>query len=226
MKILTDKNGWQFAVVSEDSQAAVWAWEQRRLDYDRSVEDVVRRIKVGDTVLDVGANIGAYSVRMAQAAGNEGKIYAIEANPVAFECLEYNCRNLTNAIVIHAAAAAANDSQAYMIQEANVGASHISDSSPDYACQTMTIDSLELVKCNLIKMDIEGFEPLAILGAMKTIRRCRPIIFIELNDGVLARYGFNKDSILNPLLALDYKLEFLESKHSLDYPQLDVFLMP
>ncbi|HLQ78564.1 MAG TPA: FkbM family methyltransferase, partial [Terriglobia bacterium] len=43
----------------------------------------------------------------------------------------------------------------------------------------MTVDSLRLARCNLIKIDIEGMEPQVLSGARRTIERLRPFIFVE-----------------------------------------------
>ena len=46
--------------------------------------------------------------------------------------------------------------------------------------ETTTIDQLALKKLDFIKLDIEGYEPLAIKGGLKTISRCLPIITMEV----------------------------------------------
>ena len=60
--------------------------------------------------------------------------------------------------------------------------------------ETITIDSLDLDGCDFIKIDVEGFEPLVLLGAEETIRKYKPVILFEKNfkkvsDEVLAEFG-------------------------------------
>jgi len=57
-----------------------------------------------------------------------------------------------------------------------------------------TIDSLNLEKCDLIHLDIEGYEGKALLGAANTIQKFKPVIIIERNSGAsyLESLGYRK----------------------------------
>jgi FkbM family methyltransferase len=48
--------------------------------------------------------------------------------------------------------------------------------------KVITIDSLKLERCNLIKIDVEGMETRVLAGARKTIKRCGPILYVECGD--------------------------------------------
>ena len=54
--------------------------------------------------------------------------------------------------------------------------------SPDEAgtIQAVTIDSLNLPACGFIKLDLEGADGLALLGAAETIKRCAPVVMVEM----------------------------------------------
>jgi hypothetical protein len=69
-------------------------------------------------------------------------------------------------------------------------------------------------------------EPQALAGAMQTIRRCRPIIYTEINHAALQRNGWTADDVMQPLLSIGYKVELLDPKCGLNTPQTDIFLMP
>jgi len=224
INLLTDKHGWQFAVIKGDTHAAKWCEEQQRLDYDRSVEDVLQYIKPGDTVIDVGANIGAYTVSMAKAVGETGRVFAFEPNLAAYVCLEINCRDLPQATLFNEGLSDV-ESFAGIEQEKNAGASHIISCS-NGTVKMITLDDINLPRCDFIKMDVEGYEPFVIRGAMKTLKKFRPKMFVELNDGPLARYGFTKQDILKPLFDVGYILKFIDPRHNLNYEQLDVLLIP
>jgi FkbM family methyltransferase len=64
----------------------------------------------------------------------------------------------------------------------------------------LPLDELELDRLDLLKIDVEGMERDVVLGAEKTIRRCRPFLFIE-NDR-----DRNSPALLTNLLDLDYRL--------------------
>lgn len=78
-------------------------------------------------------------------------------------------------------------------------------------------------RCDFIKADCEGYEPNVIRGAMETLKRCKPILFIEINKQALAHFGFTKDDILKPLAELGYKID---GTPDLKAEQVDVLFMP
>jgi hypothetical protein len=88
---------------------------------------------------------------------------------------------------------------------------------------------LELLALRFFKIDVEGMEPEVIAGALATIRRCRPIMFVEINHAALARRGHHYGEILGQILPLHYELEWIDSRHTLradDFPQIDLILRP
>ena len=88
------------------------------------------------------------------------------------------------------------------------------------------LDDFALPACAFIKIDAEGFEPDVIRGATDTLARCKPTLFVELNDAALRRYGYVKDSVLKPLLALGYEMELADPRYTLKETQLDVIMRP
>ena len=69
----------------------------------------------------------------------------------------------------------------------------------------VTIDSLELTCCDLIKLDLEGAEPLAILGALNTITKFRPFLVIEFNDTLPERFETTAIQMIATLKDLGYE---------------------
>jgi hypothetical protein len=71
---------------------------------------------------------------------------------------------------------------------------------PKESVQCFTIDSLNLQRCDLMKIDVEAMESKVIRGAMATIRRCRPIIFAEFLFGQIQESDDRNNSELVRLL--------------------------
>lgn len=141
-----------------------------------------------DVVLDVGANIGSHTCAFAKAVGENGTVFAFEPQRMAFQLL---CGNialnvLTNVRGLQKAAGASNGHANIPAlpwnEPHNFGAvSILNESLPGEEVEMVTVDSLALDSCRLIKIDVEGMEPDVLAGARDTIVRCQPILFVENN---------------------------------------------
>lgn len=161
-----------------------------------------RRVEYGDgvVVLDVGANIGAFTVSWAKFMEGWGAVIAVEPQERVFYALAGNLtiNNVYNAKAIWAAAGlvdgmteipVVNYQQASSfgdleIHRAPEGQTNAPIGQPvDYdrlvAVPALRLDTLDLPRCDLLKIDVEGMEMEVIEGAVETIARCRPIMIIE-----------------------------------------------
>ena len=84
---------------------------------------------------------------------------------------------------------------------ANTGARYVQADGP---IPMMAIDSLDLKTLGFLKLDIEGSELPALLGARQTIARCRPVVLFE-DKGFGSRYGVKRGAIETFLTALGYR---------------------
>jgi FkbM family methyltransferase len=158
------------------------------------------------TVLDIGANIGAHTVFFAQMVGIGGTIHAFEPQRLLFQtlCANMALNSLPN---VHCYYAAVSDKCGSILvppldphTEQNFsGLSLLSESDKGDEVDCITVDTLELSGCDFIKIDVEGMELDVIRGALQTIRRFSPILYVE-NDRpskspLLVRYlaGLNYD---------------------------------
>ena len=141
------------------------------------------RIRPGDTVLDVGANIGYYALIAAQKAGPVGRVIAVEPDPENYALLRHNIHiNGYDHVQPVCAAIADRCGEADLWKAGRNWGGHslFSDrkKSARVRVKTTTIDAyLESVPgdVHFIKMDIEGAEPLALAGMRRTLERCRAV---------------------------------------------------
>lgn len=84
------------------------------------------------------------------------------------------------------------------------GLTHVSGSGP---IPQVLIDDLNLEACDLIYLDIEGYEMFALRGAERTVDRFRPVIGVELNRAS-SYYGIDRDVIRSWITSKNYKLSF------------------
>lgn len=136
--------------------------------------------------IDVGANAGYFSIPLSRYAR---RVIAIEPDYLALVKLRNNInanRNIDNIDIV--CAAASNDSRLvyFFASSFNPGNNSTNETnviSPEIRgfIHTFKIDSLKLDYVDLIKVDVEGEEFNALLGALDTIKRCRPVIYWEQN---------------------------------------------
>jgi FkbM family methyltransferase len=148
---------------------------------------LLRLIKPGDIVIDAGANIGALSVPMAQRVGPDGWVLAAEPQRLVHQalCANVAANGLANVVAhwcgLGAAAGVAVVPPFDHSQENNYGGVNLRAGGAGERVPVVSIDSLDLPGCALIKVDVEGMELDVLRGAAETIRRYQPRLFVENN---------------------------------------------
>jgi FkbM family methyltransferase len=162
----------------------------------------------GATVLDVGSNMGEYSLVAARAVGPRGLVIAFEPWPSTFALLErsaaYNA--LANIVCVPVAVSDVVGTVPFQLPDcANTALASISVGTTQATGSTLavpctTVDSVVSERAvgsiDVIKIDVEGFEDRVLRGASDTLQRDRPLVFFEVNglrralDG-----GYSSDSI-------------------------------
>jgi FkbM family methyltransferase len=145
-------------------------------------------LKSGDVIIDVGANIGTHTVFFSKKVNPGGMIFAFEPQRITFEflCANLVLNGLTNVIPMQAGAGEVGGQLTVPLADPNImqnfGAVSIEGKSSGDLVNVIPLDALELKRCNLIKIDVEGMELKVLKGAEKTIRDCRPFLFVENNS--------------------------------------------
>lgn len=168
----------------------------------------------GDIMLDVGANIGWYSLLLARQVPQQISIYAFEPEPDNFRCLQYNLKK-NNIQTVSAFQLGISDKAAtktlHLYKKSNTGRhSMLNINGPN----TITVDTLSLDQflnqeqldvgqVKLMKIDIEGFEYFAFLGARGLLARL-PYIMAEYSPGYMRNGGLEPAELLRLLYGFDY----------------------
>ena len=147
-------------------------------------------VRPGDGVVEVGANIGAHTVPLAQLVGSTGRVVAIEAQRIVFQTL---CANLAlNSIVnVEAINAAAGSAPGSLLipdfdysREGNFGGISVNKFEQGRKGAVVTLDDVvDLKRLKLIKIDVEGMEGEVLAGARKLIEAHKPFLYVE-NDRI------------------------------------------
>ena len=144
-------------------------------------------LRPGDLVLEAGANFGAHTVAMAQIVGEQGCIIAFEPQRLVFQAMVANValNSLLNVVTVQAGLGAQSGVIKVPVlnpaKGLNFGGFNISNHSTGEDVPVQTMDSLNLNRCRLIKVDVEGMECEVLEGAKNTIVRLRPVLYVE-ND--------------------------------------------
>lgn len=147
-------------------------------------------IRAGDTVVDVGANIGTHTVAFAAAATNTGQVISFEPQPVVAKVLRHNLlANGFPEVVVHQKGVAEKKGFMHIElptyhEKANVGAAFLSKEVRNNSLKVSVtkLDALALKQCRLIKIDTEGMGIKVLRGASELIRETRPLISLELDE--------------------------------------------
>jgi len=184
--------------------------------YERDLVALFKRVLApGMVALDVGANIGYFSVLAAGLVGETGLVHAFEPAPACFSQLKRNLAAFPWADASPFAVADAPGIARFHFSEkpSQTGwGSLLSEESAAMQETDVPVITLDrwvaeqgIRRLDFIKMDVEGAEVRALRGATEVLRRFRPIVVAELNPVCLARDGRASSDVLALLRDAEYE---------------------
>jgi len=184
-------------------------------------EDILlvgKMLHPGDTVIDIGANFGLYTLYSSLCVGKKGWVHAFEPQKQAYRWLTENI-HLNNQKNITTNQVALGDTistvKLYSYEGIDVGYSSLAKQyrgTPSVqTCPMTTLDkyisSIHHIKnVDFIKCDIEGAELLAFRGGVKTIESSQPIILFECVDEFTRNFGYSSEDLFHFLTAREYTI--------------------
>jgi FkbM family methyltransferase len=159
--------------------------------YEEHVRQAAREnLRVGDVVVDVGANIGVMTFLAAMTVGPSGRVVAVEPNPDNLQLLYRGIvlNAFTNVEVLPHAAS--NRRTVFSLTGGTSNTHLIGARAPQeggHFVQSIVLDEAlgHLPRLDFVKMDIEGHEPQALDGFSRLVERFRPVLLIEFNPRCL-----------------------------------------
>lgn len=145
-------------------------------------------LKPGDWALDIGANVGHYTLSMSRIVGHSGRVIALEPIPQTFELLAANCNLSTcrNVTPLNLAATSTNGVVGMTVPVQGGGRNYYEAAirngatGDGYTALGLTIDSLPLPhRIALVKIDAEDHELSVIEGMAKLLERDSPTLIVE-----------------------------------------------
>jgi FkbM family methyltransferase len=189
--------------------------------YERQTKSALRKlVSPGSLVLDIGANIGAHTLHLAQLVGPGGRVMAFEPTDFAFRKLgrnlELNPSLAARVDAYHcflAASDGANVPEAIysswpLAKQSGLHAKHLGREMLTEQAQSRSLDSVLNEngdrKVHLVKLDVDGFECDVLAGATAMLREVRPVFVMELAPYVLEERGASLDQLLSYFLPNGY----------------------
>lgn len=189
---------------------------------------VTRFLKPGMVFFDVGANLGQYTLLAAQSVGVSGKVHGFEPNRRMFEELKFNvelnsmgARCVLNKLAVSDKAGVANlscyEEGAEVYGSIGTAKREEADIVAHEEVATTTLDDYvqtnEIKHIDLIKMDIEGAELLALRGGEHLLQQSNaPTIVFEMSDTNTKGFGYKAIEIWNALESYGYEMRAFDHR--------------
>jgi FkbM family methyltransferase len=195
--------------------------------YERAVQDVLTdNLRRGDGFLDVGANIGFFTLLAARLVGTRGSIHAFEPIPANADLMRRNLRinGFRNVTVVQKAVTDAVGLASIWLTDHPGGATLTSvgtvpnDAVTQAQVQTTSLDKWlpesRATGIRLIKIDVEGAELAALHGMRNLVMEFRPVLLVELDD--LSRQMLNSkaEAVIDWLGSLGYSTRRLPGAYA------------
>jgi FkbM family methyltransferase len=182
----------------------------------------------GDVVIDVGANLGYFTTLFSDLVGVRGEVHAFEPVPSTFELLSRNIRRFPRHenVSLNCLALGERDHKAVLfVPNGDHGqaalARHHDGSWTSNQIQEVNVEMIRLdryaerlMKIDFVKCDVEGAELLVLRGGESALRRCRPKIFLEIEERWTSSFGWTGTDVVRFLREIGYQ-QFYRLGHQL-----------
>ena len=187
-------------------------------NYESHVTGVIRNnLRDGDVFLDLGANIGYFTMLAGRLVGEAGKVIAVEPNPQNLQLMYASLlqNSMTNVDIYPYAASDTAGILRFTTVGSNGGVvtEHSRDQKHFLLVPSVTLDHVlrDVPRIDLVKIDIEAHELAAIRGMENTIRRLKPRIITEFHPWAMTLNNTEPPvNYLHKLIDLGYQLSVIE----------------
>ena len=196
----------------------------KRQGYEKGTTRVFTElVKEGMNVVDIGANVGYYTLLAARRVGPHGKVYAFEPGPQDFKLLTGNLQlnGYENVIAIQKAVSNETGTASFFLSPRGSTA-HSLLPSRDYSKETIAIETVTLDEffekarspaIQVIKMDIEGWEIEALDGMRRTIIGNNQLtMIVEFIPWLLLSRGMSALALTDKLMELGFTISVVDEE--------------
>ncbi len=182
--------GWIKLPYSDDGDVQELYYHAHQQEYYQNDMAVLRQyVHAGDCVIDVGANMGFVTAMLASLVGKDGKIYSFEPSAITYQKLlkTIAANDLSMVEAVNSGLGEADSThELYRVSGSSGNDTMVESGTGKVSTGQVNITSLDsyLAKntrpITFLKIDTEGFELQVLRGSMETLKKHRPVIYIEL----------------------------------------------
>lgn len=207
-------------------------WVQQQIyflgEYEKpEIEFISKNLKKGDVFIDIGANIGLFTLNASKMVGETGKVISFEAFYSNFLKLKKHVEinHLDNVQLEHLAISDTEKMLKIYLnnQDQNIGMAssylenfdtieNVKATSLDHYAQEKSLE-----KISFIKIDIEGGEYDALLGMKNVLSQYKPILLVEINHETLSKIHKSENDVIKLLESLHYQLTIKLTQNENNY---------
>ncbi len=197
-------------------------------EYEKDEINFLKRtLKKGDVFIDIGANVGLYTVVAAKLVGTTGQVIAFEPSKREYELLQKNIKlnKLMNVKPLKIAVSNHNGTAKFIVAGGkdtgtNTLASrfygnHIKldrvEDVPTYRLDDY-VDQLNISKLTGIKIDVEGYDVFALEGMKKTLQKFKPFLMLEVSEQNLENTGCSSEQMFDLVKSYSYEILYYDEK--------------
>ncbi|TVZ53382.1 FkbM family methyltransferase [Dokdonia sp. Hel_I_53] len=197
---------------------------------------VKKNLSTGDTFLDIGSNVGLFSLVASKAVGDRGSVIAFEPNPETYRRLQENIdlNNFHNITTHNIGLSDRKNTLDFFISDTGFDAWNSFAPEPSKLQNVIKVDVLSLdkflekfdkEKIKLIKIDVEGWEKFVLKGGESFLNNYNPILIIEFGEENTLNANYHVQELFGILESYGYKwydiqkdLTLISHKKVLNYP--------
>ena len=186
----------------------------------KAIRRIKESVREGDTVIDVGANVGFYTLLFSDLVGPTGHVYAFEPDALNFKHLQRLTRQRSN-IHFYNKAVGAEDGTIKLYKSKDLNVDHQTydigeERSEVVEVEVVAIDNIPeiAVPINFLKVDIQGFDYYAVRGMQRKLRNSPNLrAFGEFWPYGLKKAGTSATAYLDLLKTIGLKVEIIGIKN-------------
>ncbi|MCW3160905.1 FkbM family methyltransferase [Chryseobacterium oryctis] len=207
-------------------------WIQQQIyflgDYEKNeIDFLYSSLKKDDVFIDIGGNIGLFSLNASTIIGDKGKVYSFEAfkpNFIQFQ----NHISINNFQNIHLEHLAVADKKGFIeilynddYNNVGMASSYLENYTSKEKVESTSLDEYvsekQILKIDLIKIDIEGGEYSALKGMSSVLENLRPKVLIEINNIALKSSNHSEEELISLFTEKGYKRTKILSRNENSY---------